>query len=78
MHNLAVTGLIVFTVFLGSTAGQLLTGRIGVRRALPVGCLVLVVGLLLVATSLALTALPSWSSARCAAASARGSPSAPV
>ncbi|WP_407289060.1 MFS transporter [Streptomyces sp. BP-8] len=57
-HNLAVTGLVVFTVFLASTAGQLLTGRIGVRRALPVGCLVLVVGLLLVATSLAVTALP--------------------
>ncbi|MFE0193358.1 MFS transporter [Streptomyces sp. NPDC058989] len=57
-HNLAVTGSVVFTVFLASTAGQLLTGRIGVRRALPVGCLVLVVGLSLVATSLAVTALP--------------------
>ncbi|MFD5731428.1 MFS transporter [Streptomyces sioyaensis] len=57
-HNLAVTGLIVFTVFLGSTAGQSLTERIGTRRALPLGCLVLVVGLLLVATSLAVTSLP--------------------
>ncbi|WP_328730873.1 MFS transporter [Streptomyces caniferus] len=58
VHNLAVAGLIVFTVFLGSTAGQSLTERIGVRRALPGGCLVLVVGLLLVATSLAVTSLP--------------------
>ncbi|MEU8996349.1 MFS transporter [Streptomyces caniferus] len=58
VHNLAVAGLIVFTVFLGSTAGQSMTERIGVRRALPGGCLVLVVGLLLVATSLAVTSLP--------------------
>ncbi|GES28083.1 MFS transporter [Streptomyces angustmyceticus] len=58
VHNLAVAGLIVFTVFLGSTLGQSLTERIGVRRALPGGCLVLVVGLLLVATSLAVTSLP--------------------
>ncbi|MGW1376298.1 MFS transporter [Streptomyces sp. NPDC002446] len=58
VQNLAVAGLIVFTVFLGSTAGQLLTGRIGVTRALPVGCLVLVAGLLLVAASLAVVALP--------------------
>ncbi|MGW3008115.1 MFS transporter [Streptomyces sp. NPDC001219] len=58
VHNLAVAGLIVFTVFLGSTAGQSLTARVGVRRALPGGCLVLVLGLSLVATSLALTSLP--------------------
>ncbi|MFJ9407123.1 MFS transporter [Streptomyces sp. NPDC101393] len=58
VHNLAVTGAIVFTVFLGSTLGQLLSGRLGVRRALPGGCLVLVVGLLLVGTSLAVTSLP--------------------
>ncbi len=58
VHNLAVAGLIVFTVFLGSTAGQSLTERIGVRRALPGGCLVLVVGLVLVATSLAVSSLP--------------------
>ncbi|MFI0714288.1 MFS transporter [Streptomyces inhibens] len=58
VHNLAVTGVIVFTVFLGSTLGQSLTGRIGVRTALPGGCLILVVGLSLVATSLAITSLP--------------------
>ncbi|MER6311730.1 MFS transporter [Streptomyces sp. NPDC001657] len=56
--NLAVAGAIVFSVFLGSTAGQSLAGRIGVRKALPGGCLVLVIGLALVATSLAVTSLP--------------------
>ncbi|MCB5911825.1 MFS transporter [Streptomyces pinistramenti] len=58
VHNLAAAGAVVFTVFLGSTAGQALTGRLGVRRALPGGCLVLVVGLVLVATSLAVQSLP--------------------
>ncbi|WP_189929854.1 MFS transporter [Streptomyces sulfonofaciens] len=55
--NLAVSGAVVFSVFLGSTAGQLLTGRLGTRRSLPVGCLLLVVGLALVAGSLALRTL---------------------
>ncbi|MFJ9417110.1 MFS transporter [Streptomyces sp. NPDC101227] len=58
MHNLAVAGVIVCTVFLGSTLGQLLAGRLGVRRALPGGCLVLAVGLVLVGTSLAVQSLP--------------------
>ncbi|MFG2222498.1 MFS transporter [Streptomyces sp. NPDC048644] len=58
VRNLAVSGAVVFTVFLGSTAGQALTGRLGVRRALPAGCLVLVAGLLLVATSLVVQSLP--------------------
>ncbi|MFD8328450.1 MFS transporter [Streptomyces lydicus] len=58
VHNLAVAGAVVFTVFLGSTVGQSLSGRIGVRTALPAGCLVLVAGLVLVATSLAVTSLP--------------------
>ncbi|MFF4953447.1 MFS transporter [Streptomyces chattanoogensis] len=58
VDNLAVSGAIVCTVFLGSTLGQLLTGRLGVRRALPGGCLVLVAGLVLVSTSLAVRSLP--------------------
>ncbi|MFJ5679307.1 MFS transporter [Streptomyces sp. NPDC093097] len=58
VHNLAVSGAVVSTVFLGSTLGQSLTGRIGARTALPAGCLVLVLGLLLVGTSLAVTSLP--------------------
>ncbi|WP_072486955.1 MFS transporter [Streptomyces atratus] len=52
VHNLAVSGAVVFSVFLASTAGQSLTQGIGARLALPVGCGVLVVGLLLVASSL--------------------------
>ncbi|MFF2958806.1 MFS transporter [Streptomyces sp. NPDC057963] len=52
VHNLAVSGAVVFSVFLASTVGQSLTQRIGARRALPAGCGILVVGLLLVAASL--------------------------
>ncbi|MEV7085970.1 MFS transporter [Streptomyces sp. NPDC093085] len=57
-RNLAVTGAVVFSVFLASTVGQTLTGRLGVRAALPGGCLVLVAGLALVAASLAVRSLP--------------------
>ncbi|ANW22237.1 MFS transporter [Streptomyces clavuligerus] len=57
-RNHAVTGAVVFSVFLASTLGQSLTGRLGVRRALPTGCLVLVAGLLLVGGSLAAESLP--------------------
>lgn len=32
VHNLALTGLVVFSVFLASTAGQALMGRVGERR----------------------------------------------
>lgn len=51
-HNLAVCGLVVFAVFLASTVGQALTGRTSVSNALPLGCAVLVVGLVLVGASL--------------------------
>lgn len=52
VHNLALSGAVTFSAFLASTLGQSLTGRIGVRRSLPAGCLILVVGLLLVGASL--------------------------
>ncbi len=58
VHNLALTGLVVFSVFLASTAGQALMGRVGERRALPGGCFVLVAGLLLVGASLLFASLP--------------------
>lgn len=58
VRNLAVSGAVVFSAFLASTVGQALMGRLGVRRALPGGCLVLVVGLVLVGTSLAVEWLP--------------------
>nr|WP_129311593.1 MFS transporter [Streptomyces sp. L2] len=57
-HNLAVTGAVVFCVFCASTCGQLLMGRLGARSALPRGCGVLVVGLLLVGASLLLKSFP--------------------
>ncbi|MDF2256790.1 MFS transporter [Streptantibioticus ferralitis] len=57
-RNLAVTGVIVFSVFCSSTAGQLLMPRVGVRRALPAGCLVLTLGIALVASSLLVESLP--------------------
>jgi len=58
VHNLALAGLVVFSVFLASTAGQALMGRVGERRALPGGCFVLVAGLVLVAASLLFASLP--------------------
>jgi MFS family permease len=58
VHNLAVSGAVVFSVFCASTVGQLLMSRVGARSALPVGCLVLVAGLLLVGVSLLLASLP--------------------
>lgn len=58
VHNLAVTGAVVFSVFCASTIGQSLAPRIGSRRALPLGCAVLVAGLLLVGSSLLAKSLP--------------------
>ncbi|MFD5428009.1 MFS transporter [Streptomyces sp. NPDC127084] len=58
VRNLAVSGAVVFSVFLASTLGQGLTGKFGARRALPVGCGVLIAGLLLVASSLIAASLP--------------------
>ncbi|WP_405792099.1 MFS transporter [Streptomyces sp. NBC_01506] len=50
--NLAVSGAVVFSVFLASTVGQSLMGRVGAGAALPTGMLVLVAGLVLVGASL--------------------------
>ncbi|MFD5895439.1 MULTISPECIES: MFS transporter [unclassified Streptomyces] len=50
--NLAVAGAVVFSVFLASTVGQSLMGRVGAARALPGGSLVLVAGVVLVGASL--------------------------
>ncbi|MFI9646350.1 MFS transporter [Streptomyces sp. NPDC052040] len=57
-RNLAAVGAVVFSVFCASTCGQLLLGRVGTRRALPLGALVLVAGLLLVGAALLLESLP--------------------
>ncbi|MFJ6636238.1 MFS transporter [Streptomyces sp. NPDC091376] len=58
VHNLAVSGAVAFSVFLASTIGQSMTPKAGAVRALPVGCAVLVVGLLLVGSSLLAESLP--------------------
>ncbi|WP_327372766.1 MFS transporter [Streptomyces sp. NBC_01216] len=58
ISDLAVTGVVVFSVFLASTAGQSLTGRMPVGTALPLGCLILVLGLALVGSSLWAEELP--------------------
>ncbi|MFD3943835.1 MFS transporter [Streptomyces sp. NPDC058579] len=56
--NHAVSGLVVFSVFLASTVGQSWTARMPGRVALPLGCAVLVLGLLLVGASLWAETLP--------------------
>ncbi|MFI2609725.1 MFS transporter [Kitasatospora sp. NPDC018619] len=58
VHNRAVIGLVVFTAFFASTLGQLLVPRLGTARAIPLGCLVLIAGLALLAASLAGESLP--------------------
>lgn len=53
----AVTGLVVFAAFAASMAGQLVLERFSERMALPVGCLVLVAGMGLVAAALEVESL---------------------
>lgn len=57
VDNLAVSGAVVLSVFAASTVGQVLMGRFGPARALPLGCLVLVAGLVLIGCSLLLESL---------------------
>lgn len=57
VHNHAAVGLIVSSAFLASTLGQLLAGRLGEARSLPLGCLILIAGLALLAGALAWEAL---------------------
>ncbi|RKE22988.1 MFS transporter [Streptomyces sp. TLI_171] len=52
VHNHAAVGLIVCSAFFASTVGQLLVPRLGAQRAIPLGCLVLILGLALLAVSL--------------------------
>lgn len=48
----ALTGAVVFAVFVASTAGQLALERFPARLALPAGCVVLVAGMALIAAAL--------------------------
>ncbi|AVH60599.1 MULTISPECIES: MFS transporter [Streptomyces] len=52
VRNRAVEGLVVALAFFASTAGQLAVGRVGVGRALPLGCAALLAGLALLAGAL--------------------------
>nr|WP_190131178.1 MFS transporter [Streptomyces mashuensis] len=54
----AVSGTVVFVLFAASTAGQMLMGRVGVHRALPWGCVVLVAGMAVIFASLLAASLP--------------------
>ncbi|MEV5509652.1 MFS transporter [Streptomyces orinoci] len=58
VNDPGVSGAVVCAVFAASTGGQLLMGRIGVRRALPWGCVVLVAGMAVIFGSLATASLP--------------------
>jgi MFS family permease len=51
-HSPALVGVVVAVVFACSVLGQLLSLPLGLDRALPVGCVLLIVGMVLVATSL--------------------------
>ncbi|WP_405774195.1 MFS transporter [Streptomyces sp. NBC_00859] len=57
VHDLAVSGAVVFAAFAASTVGQLAMNRVGVGRALPAGCFVLVAGMVLIGCSLLFTSL---------------------
>ncbi|WP_370416540.1 MFS transporter [Streptomyces fradiae] len=52
VDNHAVSGLVVALAFFASTAGQLAVSRVGVARSLPLGCAVLLAGLLLLGGAL--------------------------
>ncbi|SHF62328.1 Predicted arabinose efflux permease, MFS family [Jatrophihabitans endophyticus] len=52
-HNAAVVGAVVLCIFAGSVGGQTQSDRLGLDRALPVGCGALIAGMVLVGTSLA-------------------------
>jgi MFS family permease len=53
----ALLGLIVWAVFIASTAGQLAMTRVGQVRALPAGSTLLIVGMVLLGVSLAVSSL---------------------
>lgn len=52
VDNHAVSGLVVALAFFSSTAGQLVVGRVGLERSLPLGCAGLLAGLALLAGAL--------------------------
>jgi MFS family permease len=57
VENHAVAGAVASTVFVASAATQLFAGRIEPKRALVVGCAILVVGMVILTTALELSSL---------------------
>ena len=57
LPNHAVTGLVVFALFAASTAGQFAVGRVSQSRALPIGCLMLILGVCLVGAGIGTASL---------------------
>jgi MFS family permease len=57
IHNIAVAGAVVFSIFASSALAQLASGRIEANRAVAVGCAALIVGTLIVAASLQFSSL---------------------
>jgi MFS family permease len=57
VHSLVIVGLVVFSVFAGSTAGQLLLELVPQARAMPAGCAGLILGMALLAVGLAASSL---------------------
>lgn len=51
-HNAALVGIVVAVLFVGSVVGQVLSSPLGPARALPIGCLLLILGMVLVAVAL--------------------------
>ena len=57
-HNAALVGVTVVVLFAASVAGQIASSSLPERRALPIGCAGLIVGMALVAISLGAASLP--------------------
>ncbi|MBE7187077.1 MAG: MFS transporter [Jatrophihabitans endophyticus] len=57
-HNAALVGVVVIVLFAASVAGQVASSSMSERRALPLGCAGLIVGMALVAVSLGAASLP--------------------
>lgn len=59
-HNLALIGLVAGMVFFASTLGQALQGKIAPSRRLPLGCLMVIAGALLIGTGILREALTTF------------------
>jgi MFS family permease len=55
--NYTVAGLVVFLLFMASTVGQILQERLPYKARLPLGCLILIAGTLLVTLSIGIASL---------------------